>query len=465
MKFCDKLQKIRRENNVTQEQLADKLNVSRQAVSKWESGTAYPDTEKLIQISKIFNTSLDELINESSEVKGASETNKKFNFNETFKAILDFINKTVNMFWAMTFGEKIKLLFELVILNLAVWAVAAISSDLILGIIRRIFMFLPSNVLNFVASIFDALLHALWLVLGCVIIFKVFKTRYLDYYIVVSDDSVTEKVVEEPIKELKEKKDYKVVIRDPEHSNFNLLKKIWNVFIFFLKVFCVCLAMPVVITFIVLMILFVISLFYLLYGLFFDGISLALLGMIAFTLLVLWFIYNLVFNQKNAYQRMFIVFIISISLIGIGSGVSVASLRNFEIVNDTLEMTKEETVTISMKENLIVPVIMETDQDKIVIDDGYEDIKIEANSIENFRIDTYVYYHYDNEDNMYKVVDIYAGYDGVKSFNKVLSDFKDKKINTYVLQNDSENYTINKIYISSENLNKVKENYEKAHSE
>ena len=55
MKFCDKLQKIRKENNVTQEQLADKLNVSRQAVSKWESGTAYPDTEKLIQISKIFN--------------------------------------------------------------------------------------------------------------------------------------------------------------------------------------------------------------------------------------------------------------------------------------------------------------------------------------------------------------------------------------------------------------------------
>ena len=54
MKFCDKLQKIRKENNITQEQLADKLGVSRQAVSKWESGTAYPDTEKLIQISKIY---------------------------------------------------------------------------------------------------------------------------------------------------------------------------------------------------------------------------------------------------------------------------------------------------------------------------------------------------------------------------------------------------------------------------
>ena len=65
MNFSDKLQKIRKEHNITQEGLADKLNVSRQAVSKWESGQAYPDTEKLIQISKIFNVSLDELIDEN----------------------------------------------------------------------------------------------------------------------------------------------------------------------------------------------------------------------------------------------------------------------------------------------------------------------------------------------------------------------------------------------------------------
>ena len=78
MKFCDKLQKIRKENNITQEGLADKLNVSRQAVSKWESGTAYPDTEKLIQISKIFNVSLDELVNDNKE--SVNKVNEKFNF-------------------------------------------------------------------------------------------------------------------------------------------------------------------------------------------------------------------------------------------------------------------------------------------------------------------------------------------------------------------------------------------------
>ena len=50
MKFCDKLPKLRKENNLSQELLADKLGVSRQAVSKWESGSSYPDMEKMIDM-------------------------------------------------------------------------------------------------------------------------------------------------------------------------------------------------------------------------------------------------------------------------------------------------------------------------------------------------------------------------------------------------------------------------------
>ena len=102
MKFNEKLQKIRKEHNITQEGLADRLNVSRQAVSKWESGLAYPDTEKLIQISKMFNISLDELINDTEGNKNSNNTkNKLFNIKETFDIILNFIGKTLNMFWSI----------------------------------------------------------------------------------------------------------------------------------------------------------------------------------------------------------------------------------------------------------------------------------------------------------------------------------------------------------------------------
>ena len=50
--------------NLTQEELAEKLNVSRQAITKWESGDGTPDIENLKQISILFNTTIDELVKE-----------------------------------------------------------------------------------------------------------------------------------------------------------------------------------------------------------------------------------------------------------------------------------------------------------------------------------------------------------------------------------------------------------------
>lgn len=67
MTIGDKLSKLRKENNYTQEQLADALGVSRQAISKWESNIAYPETSKLIRISELFNCSLDYLLKDSQD--------------------------------------------------------------------------------------------------------------------------------------------------------------------------------------------------------------------------------------------------------------------------------------------------------------------------------------------------------------------------------------------------------------
>ena len=68
MLFNEKLRKIRKENNLTQEELAEKLNVSRQAITKWESGVGIPDIENLKQISNMFNISIDELVKEDKEI-------------------------------------------------------------------------------------------------------------------------------------------------------------------------------------------------------------------------------------------------------------------------------------------------------------------------------------------------------------------------------------------------------------
>ena len=69
MSFGENLRMIRKEKNITQEQLAQLLDVSRQAVSKWESDGGYPETEKLILISKKLNISQDYLLLDQLELK------------------------------------------------------------------------------------------------------------------------------------------------------------------------------------------------------------------------------------------------------------------------------------------------------------------------------------------------------------------------------------------------------------
>lgn len=62
MKLSEQIKKYRKENNLTQEQFASKLFVSKQAVSKWETDRSYPDINLLPQIAEMLNISIDELI-------------------------------------------------------------------------------------------------------------------------------------------------------------------------------------------------------------------------------------------------------------------------------------------------------------------------------------------------------------------------------------------------------------------
>ena len=64
MTLGEKIAKQRKEINFTQEQLADILGVSRQSISKWESDIAYPETDKLIELGKLFDCSMDYLLKE-----------------------------------------------------------------------------------------------------------------------------------------------------------------------------------------------------------------------------------------------------------------------------------------------------------------------------------------------------------------------------------------------------------------
>lgn len=67
MKLPDKIIALRKAQGWSQEDLAEKLDVSRQAVSRWENGTAQPDAQNLLLISKLFDVTTDYLLNDDYE--------------------------------------------------------------------------------------------------------------------------------------------------------------------------------------------------------------------------------------------------------------------------------------------------------------------------------------------------------------------------------------------------------------
>ena len=76
MEFNEKLQELRKNRGLTQEELAESLYVSRTAVSKWESGRGYPNIESLKEISKFFSVSIDELLSGEKLLFIAEKENK-----------------------------------------------------------------------------------------------------------------------------------------------------------------------------------------------------------------------------------------------------------------------------------------------------------------------------------------------------------------------------------------------------
>ena len=97
----EKIQKLRKDNNYTQEDLADIMNVSRQSISKWESDASFPETDKLIALSKLFHCTIDYLLNvdNNDEVKKDISTSNKIDN----KNRLPFIITNISLYLDLRF--------------------------------------------------------------------------------------------------------------------------------------------------------------------------------------------------------------------------------------------------------------------------------------------------------------------------------------------------------------------------
>ena len=102
VEFNEKLQELRKNKELTQEELAEALYVSRTAVSKWESGRGYPSIDSIKEIAKYFSVTIDELLSSDEVINLAEEENKQKE-NHLRSLVFGILDISVLMFFFLPF--------------------------------------------------------------------------------------------------------------------------------------------------------------------------------------------------------------------------------------------------------------------------------------------------------------------------------------------------------------------------
>ena len=146
MEFNEKLQELRKQNKLTQEELAEALYVSRTAVSKWESGRGYPNIDSLKAIAKFFSVTVDELLSGDELLNIAEEDTKRKaqNFRDLIFGLIDLCSllllflplygqrtaegvQALSLFALDTTELYLKISYFTVIILLALWGTATLA--------------------------------------------------------------------------------------------------------------------------------------------------------------------------------------------------------------------------------------------------------------------------------------------------------------------------------------------------
>lgn len=462
--LSENLKKIRKDNNLSQEQLAEELGVSRQAISKWESGVAYPEMEKIIQLCDKFDMNIDDLLHRDiREIKG--EEISKNNVNKFIESFLSFITDTINLFSNMNFKSKIKCLFEQIVIAITLFIILFIIGILFGKLVFGLFHLLPYNVYSFIYELLGSvyLIFAIGVALG--ILIYIFKTRYLNYYSKIKKEYIDSESKTENIelKDLSEDKNMddsklkdlnkimfkrnenKIIIRDPKHSEYKFINGIFKMFILGIKFFALIGLLFCCFVLVGLFVGIVLSFAVAKTGLFFIGLLLTFVSASIIDIVVILLILNFIFNRKNDKKKMVWAFIVSVVVLGIGCGMTLLGSLNFDYIDkESLDDSIVETKTInfSMNDNLFfneyhVIEYVEKDIDNVIVEYKINKLcKLDYN-----KSDKYGIHFYDYCSNPMSLI------------RQFISNLNDKKII------DVNNEIIKvKVYASKSNIEKLKSN-------
>ncbi len=354
MKFSEKLVQLRKQNKLSQEQLADMLDVSRQAVSKWESGTTYPEMDKLLTMCKLFKCSLDELTNDEITTTDFGEK-KKSNF---IIDTLDMIAKTFEMFKTMKAKQAISCVLSMLLLYF-ILLVLAIPINKIIDLGNEvIYFFGPAR--SFFSVVWAFLIKGAYLVVAIVIFIYIFKVRYLDRFeyvpkpIKANDKKEDTEEVNVKDVRLEEKELEPQVIYYREDKPNNFFKVFSTLAMIFIKALVILILIPFILGFLALFAALIVDIILMFKGVIYIGIFLGIIFGIILDYIILELGYDFLFNHKIALKRIFIMFIAGLAGFGIAIGTSIYEISTTKYIAKAPVSTSDTTThTVKMTDGLL----------------------------------------------------------------------------------------------------------------
>ena len=413
--FKNNLKKLRKENNLSQEELADKLGVSRQSVSKWESGSAYPEMDKTLQLCKMFNVNIDDLLNNDLNLVEERKEQKN-NALDKMNSFIEYVTKTINVFFNLSFKSKIKCILEQIIIICALIMIYSLIGILLEHIFKMIFYFLIEHEAYYILkNIFSSIYLIIYLAISVMLVLHIFKIRYLDYFEVQDEDKETEEKQDNRKISLKKEK---IIIRDPKNSSSSLLNFIYKILVGCFKLFLWFILICFVFSFICFIISLVLSFAITKSGLIFVGILVGLIGSIILNMLIIILLFNIIHDYKSGKRLTLLTGFSSLILIGVGIGIFLLGLPSiqFDLVPSEIKEISYEYEFDEVDAILEPAYYFEEKRDNIlVVIKTYEETEV-YDSLDKGLLIIYTYLNDEPEINMFK---------------KIVDDLNNKKIINY----------------------------------
>lgn len=465
--LSENIKKIRKDNNLSQEQLAEKLGVSRQAISKWESGAAYPEMEKIIQLCDTFDMNIDDLLHRDiREIKG--EQTSRNNLNRFIDSFLNYITDTINLFSNMNFKSKLKCLFEQIVIATILLLTAIMIGSLCGQIVYGLYHILPNKIYYFVREILSSIYIIFAFIVSIGILAHIFKTRYLDYYSKIKkeyqtyedkkedietkdfrDENIVNKELNDSNKKNKilfKQNENKIIIRDPKHSEYRFINGIFKIIILGIKFFALIGIFFCCLTLIGLFTCLVMSLALAKTGLFFAGLLLLFISSSITDIILILILLNFISNRKNDKKKMIWSFIISMIGLGISCGMLFLGSLNFNFID------KQST-----NNNYLETRILEIDMKNNLFFNEYYDIEYIEKDIDTVQIVYTINKLCEADYNLYgrHGIHLYSYCSNpIDLAREFIKNLNDKKIIDMTSDID-----IIKIYASKNNIEKLKTNF------